>query len=409
MKFIENVDKKRYQEFSQNHAKAHFLQSYEWGEFSHNCKGQIPYYLGLEDEKGQLVAATLLLLKKTPLGYSYGYCPRGYLIDYNNKELLKEFTQEIKAFMQRKKIIYVKIDPDLKYQDIDINANPIRDGFNNYELFNYLISLGYIHKGFYKLYDGNEPRYTFRINLQKPWSLVEEKFSKSFKKSIKRSEAYNLEIDHNIDVDTFYELMKNNSNKDNFIIKNKEYYETFVNLFKEVDKIKFFNISCDPISLVKSIKEELEEQKKLLEVTTKRKEDIENKINRLKKELEEFNKYKEKMVVCSLVCTYTNKRAWSFYIGNNELGNLTFAVSRAYYEAIKDAHANGFEFFDLFGVVGDPNTTYKNLARIYEFKKKFGDEYIEFMGEFDLVNNKLLYKILPYLLKVYRTIRGLRK
>ena len=38
-------------------------------------------------------------------------------------------------------------------------------------------------------------------------------------------------------------------------------------------------------------------------------------------------------------------------------------------------------------------------------KRKFGDEYIEFIGEFDLVNNKILYKMLPIMLSVYRKLR----
>ena len=81
MRFVENVEKKRYQEFSNNHPKSHFLQSYEWGEFCRIAKGQVPHYVGMEDEE-TLVATALLLEKKTPLGYSYVYAPRGFLIDY---------------------------------------------------------------------------------------------------------------------------------------------------------------------------------------------------------------------------------------------------------------------------------------------------------------------------------------
>lgn len=405
MKFIENVEPNRYINFTDNHPKAHFLQSFAWGAFALKSKGLIPHYVGMENEEGNLVASALLLEKKTPLGYSYMYSPRGFLIDYTNYEYIRMFTNYLKEYMHQKKVIYIKFDPDIKYQDIDEEANKVEGGENNYELYNYLLSLGYRHTGFYKLYDGNEPRYTFRVNLNKPWEEVEQRFSKSFLKSVKRSEAYNLEIDHNINVDTFYNLMKLNSQKDDFILKDLEYYQSFVEEFKKDDRIKFFNLTCDPVSLKEKIKKELDEEKDLLSKTTKRSEDIKNKITRLEKELKELESYNEKIVVCSLVCTYTKKRAWSFYIGNNDLGNLTFAVSRSYYEAIKDAHDRGFDFFDLFGVVGDPHTNHKNLARIYEFKKKFGDEYIEFMGEFDLVNKKFLYKILPHLLKIYRKLR----
>ena len=124
------------------------------------------------------------------------------------------------------------------------------------------------------------------------------------------------------------------------------------------------------------------------------------------KEKEVFSKIdKDEVCVCSLICTYTKNRAWSLYIGSDDLANFTFAVTRSYYEAIKDAYSNGYEFFDLFGTPGDPNTKYKNLAKLHDFKRKFGDEYIEFIGEFDLVNNKILYKMLPIMLSVYRKLR----
>ncbi len=405
MRFIENVSKEEYQKFSENHSKSHFLQSYEWGEFCQIAKKQIPHYVGMHNDNEELVATCLILEKKTPLGYSYGYAPRGFLIDYTNKAYVKVFTNYLKEYMQKNKMIYIKFDPDIKYQDIDEEGNKVIDGENNYELYDYLVSLGYKHTGFYKLYEGNQPRYTFRINLKKTWEEVEQKFSKTFRKSIKRSEQYNLIIDNEENIETFYELMKENSAKDGFDAKTLDYYQNFYQTMK--NNIKFFNATICPKELIENIDVELQNLEKELQVSTKKEADIKNKIARLQKEKEEFLKIKEdKLVICSLICTYTSNRAWSFYIGSNELANFTFAVSRCYYEAIKDAYNKGYDFFDLFGVVGDPHTTYKNLANIYDFKRKFGDEYIEFMGEFDLVNKKFLYKILPFLLKVYRKLRG---
>ncbi|MBE6140233.1 MAG: aminoacyltransferase [Firmicutes bacterium] len=403
MRFIENVDKIEYQNFSQNHEKSHFLQSYEWGEFCRDARNQIPHYVGMKDDREQLVATALILEKKTPLGYSYGYCPRGFLIDYKNKAYLKVFTNYLKKFLKEKKFIYLKIDPDLKYQDIDENALPINSDNNNYPLFDYLQSLGYIHGGFYKLYEGNQPRYTFRINLKD--ENIESKFSKSFMKSIKRSYQYDLIIDHKPNVNIFYELMKNNSEKDNFDPRSEKYYQLFQDNLNEFTK--FYNISIKPQELLKKINNEINNYKELLEKNSKRNEDIKNKINRLEKEKEIFQNIKEEqVVVCSLICIYTKNRAWSLYIGSNEIANLTFAVSRSYYEAIMDAKNNNYDFFDLFGTVGNPNTTYKNLAKLHDFKRKFGDEYIEFIGEFDLVNKKILYKLLPIMLKIYRKLRG---
>ena len=403
MEFIKEVDKKEYQEFSTNHPKAHFLQSYEWGQFSAKAKEQIAHYVGMKDD-GKLVATALIMEKKTPLGYSYGYCPRGFLIDYDNKEYIKEFTEYLKKYMVDNKYIYIKFDPDIKYQDIDSDAKPVDGGYNNYELYEYMKSLSYIHKGFNKLYEGNQPRYTFRIDLKKDFSEIEAMFNKSFMKSVKRSYNYNLIIDNEVNVNDFYRLVQSNSSKDDFDPHSKNYYEIFTSELGNT--MKFFNVSIRPKEVLVSINNNILELQKELEGSPKREADIQNQIKKLEKDRDEFSKIdEEQLVVCSLICTYTAKRAWSLFIGSDNIANLCFAVSRSYYEAIKDAHDNNYDFFDLFGTVGDPNTNYKNLAKLHDYKRKFGDEYIEFIGEFDLVNKKFLYKVLPVLLKVYRKIR----
>ena len=114
MKFVENIEKEKYEKFVKNHkSKSHFLQSYAWGEFSKKCKGYNPYYVGLVDDKDKLLCAALLLEKKLPMGYSRFYSPRGFVIDFYNKELLTEFVKEIKKFVKKHKGIFIKIDPDI--------------------------------------------------------------------------------------------------------------------------------------------------------------------------------------------------------------------------------------------------------------------------------------------------------
>ena len=410
MKFVENIDRESYITFTDNHLKSHFLQSYAWGQFCKRVKGQIPYYVGLMDDQNNLVASALILLKKTPFGYSYGYCPRGFILDYSNLDLINEFTSYLKQFMKDKKIIYIKFDPDISYQDIDEDANPVDGGDNNYKLYEYMLSLGYKHTGFYKLYEGNQPRYTFRIDLNRSWEEIESKMSKSFLKSVKRSEIYDFEIDNNSFVNDFYRLIQCNSSKDDFDAHNLNYYKIFTEELEKENLVKYFNISIKPKKLVIKFTREIENLKLELEKNKKRATDINNQISKLEKDIGVLNTLQdEKVVICSLICTYTKNRAWSMFIGSDEIANLTFAVTRSYYEAIKDAYNQKYVFFDLFGTPGDPHTTYKNLAKLHDFKRKFGDKYIEFIGEFDLISNKFLYKLLPISLSVYRKIRKVFK
>ena len=73
------------------------------------------------------------------------------------------------------------------------------------------------------------------------------------------------------------------------------------------------------------------------------------------------------------------------------LNNLIIYIIKAHrwggrYDAPYD---KGIKIYDQFGTIGDLSENNKRLG-LHEFKKKFGGDYIEFIGEFDLVNKKII-------------------
>lgn len=399
MKFIENLPEKEYQKFWEKTPNNHFMQSYEWGQACQKNRNQIPMYVGLLDENGKIQAAALLLKKKTPLNMCYFYAPRGFTVDFSNHNILKEFTNHLKTFLKKENAIYLRMDPPLMYQEIDSEGNKIEGGLNNYKTFNFLLNLGYKHKGFNKLYEGNQPRYTFRTYFKqyKDFNKVENTFSKSYFRPVKRSYNYDLEIYEANEVKTFHDLIKLVSSKDGFNAYSYDYYK---NVYEELNKkgyVKIFNAKINPSKLIKKFENQLASEKK---------EDRQIKIQKDIDYFKEVIKDHPKEYTCaSLICTYSKTGAWSLYIGNDEIATYTGTVNRLYYEFIKDAYEKGYEYADLFGVVGDPHTKYKNLAGIYEYKRKIGGDYIEFIGEFDLINKPFWYHVLPILLKIYRKLK----
>jgi len=398
MKFDSNITKEEYINFWKNNSNQHFLNSYYWGEVNKENRNLIPYYVGLRDNNNDILCESLLLLKKTPFNMSYIYAPRGFLIDWNNKELVKEFTNALKNFMEKNNSIYLRVDPAIIYQDIDENANPINDGYNNYELFNYIKSLGYRHTGFFKLYDGNQPRYTFRTYNKNYNSFeeIEKTISKTFMRSIKRSYNYDLKIELDNGIDSFYDLVLKVSNKDGFKAYSKKYYKDIFNLFKQDGYIKNFIAKINLKEVINKFKEQVKSEKN---------QDRINKLNKDINFLESKLTDKDELIIASLICIYTENGAWSLYIGNDDIAEYTGTVNRLYYEFLKDSYLSNKDYSDLFGTVGDPKTKYKNLAGIYEYKRKMGGKYIEWIGEFDLINKPFMYKILPTLLKIYRKIK----
>lgn len=411
-KFIENVPKEEYIKFFNSFKYSHFLQSYAWGEVFKETRGKIPCYIGLKDEKNNLVAAALLLKKNMPLGLCYYYCSRGYLIDFKDKELLKIFTEEIKKYLKRTNAIYLKINPEIMYQEIDKDGNRIEKGKNNIDIFNNLINLGYKHQGFVKLYENNEPRYTFRRYFEQYKNMddIKKSISKTFMQTVHRSYSYNLKINLNSNVEHFFELNKSNAAKDEFIQYSDEFYKKLYEYGKKYKNILVFDVSVNGKELYE---ETLKNHEKIKDdfdkglIKKKNKADSLDKLKRLEKELKMFEPYKEKenLTICSLINGIANDMMWTMYIGNNRLGEYLFAVNRIYFETIEYCFNHNYRFLDLYGTVGDPNTNCKNLKGLHAYKKKFGDTYIEFIGEFDLINKPFMYKILPKLLHIYRKLK----
>lgn len=399
MKFVKDLSEKEYKEFWAKTPNNHFMQSYEWGQACFKNRNQIPCYVGLKDDNDKLVAAALLLKKKTPFNMCYFYCPRGFTMDFNDKKVLTEFTNHLKKYLKDENAIYLKIDPPIMYQEIDEEANKIEGGENNYKIYNNLNNLGYKHKGFNKLYEGNQPRYTFRTYYKNfnSFDEVEKTFSKSFARPIKRSYNYDLEVYLADEVKTFHDLIKLISARDGFNSYSYEYYKNVYEELRKDNLVKIYNVKINPQHLIDKFSKDLTKEKN------------EDRKVKIQKDIDYFTEivkeHPTEYTCASLICTYSKAGAWSLYIGNDDVASYTGTVNRLYYEFMKDAYNDGYEYADLFGVVGDPHTKYKNLAGIYEYKRKIGGKYIEFIGEFDLINKPIWYAILPFLLKIYRKIK----
>ncbi len=154
---LEELNKTEYDKYVVKHKKAHFLESSSWGDFSQKKKHFTTYYMGLYKDK-ELVGATLLLKKSLPMGYSYFYSPRGFVVDYDNKDLVEAFTKEVINFTKKHKSIFFKIDPDIIRKSINFEEKENELNTDPNKVFDMLKSLGYKHLGFTKNFETNEPR-----------------------------------------------------------------------------------------------------------------------------------------------------------------------------------------------------------------------------------------------------------
>ena len=416
MNFIENIEKERYEEFVKKHPKSHFLQSYAWGEFAKKEKNLTPHYVGLENDKHQLVAAALLLEKHLPLGYCYLYAPRGYVIDFKDYELLKIFTEEIKKYAKKKKAIFVKIDPDIIYHEEDCNQEVIIE--KDDQAYQSLKKLGYRHLGFTKNFETMQPRYSFRIDLTKPWEEVEKNFSKTTKQRIKKAEdlLVDVKIGTDKDINTFYQLMILTETRKDFVTHNEKYYQSLYKIWNQDNECNLFLGSVD---LDKIIKKQTELKQEITEELTKfdhenlskseksKKNELEKRKDKLETDIQKYQQAQKEYgtnitLSAHFIIEYGDK-AWVLYAGNHNILTDTYTNYKTYEQHIKYYYEKKIKTYDQFGTIGDLRKE-NPLLGLHEFKKKFGGNYVEFTGEFDLVLNKPMYFVFTKLVPLYRKL-----
>ncbi len=417
---LKNIEKEKFDNFVKNHkTKSHFLQSLSWGEFAKVKKNLTPYYLGLTTDDDEIVAATLLLEKKLPMNMCYFYAPRGFVVDYKNKELVRTMTKKIVEFAKNKKAIFVKIDPDLikqstNYQDVTIKNKDYE------EIFETLKSCGFKHQGFTKNFETMQPRYTFRIDLTQSLEDIEAHFSKTTKQRIAKSLKLDTEVTIGTkdDLKKFYHLMTLTESRKDFISYNEDYYETLYEIFNGNENSKatlflgkvHFNKTIkaleknlktinDQISILPIDNLSKSAKNKLKELTTQK--------QNVTKEIEKYKEYKKEYgnditLSAHMIIEYGDK-AWVLYAGNHNDLSETYVNYNTYYEHIKYCKEKGIKIYDQFGTIGDLSKTNPRLG-LHEFKKKFGGDYIEFIGEWDYVTNPLMYFVFTKLVPIYRKI-----
>ncbi len=418
----------KYLEFAKKMEQTHFLHSQEWADF--RVKVGWNYEIMGCYENENLIAAMIISNKKIPIpiiNRKMYYISRGIIIDYKNEEHIKKVTKELKQFLKKNNGVFLRIDPGEIFQKIDNEGNPIANGKNNQIIIDNLEAAGFHHLGFTRGFEGMQPRYTFRVNL-------EGQTAKSILDNMDSKTRYNIKIgpkrgvkivqSENIDIDRFYALMEDTSKRDDFIVRSKEYFEllksetsynkSFIKqYFAELDLNDYIELiekellsnKEESISLNNKIND-LDKDSKKYKKNIKRIEELEIIRTKNKEKLKEVEvlkiEYPNKLTLATAMCIVHDNKCWHLFGASSQ----QFIQFRAVYQLINqmliDSINEGYEFFDHFGTPGENNKDNHNYG-LYYFKKGFGGEMIEFVGEFDLINNKLLYKLFNNIIQKAQT------
>lgn len=413
---LKEIDEKTYKAFALKNEYISIYQLPEWGTLKKE-NGWFPHLVGLYDDK-TLKGVTLLLEKNTPIKKSLFYAPRGFLLDFNDEDLIREFSTKVVEYIKSKKGFLLKIDPNVIYCVSDSEGNnPV---FKNTDALKILKDLGYKHLGFTKNFETLQPRNLCRFALKDTYEDTLQSFSKNTRKNIEKYahmgvEVREIEVD---EVDLFVSLLQETADKKNFVIRPVSYYQKMYELMK--DYLKYYVVYIDPDKYYDYVLKEvdinnkdianLEKQMAKINVGEKmRKHQSEAllKKEKLEEKLTQAKKIKNGGIpinIGALMSVFVGNEGITFMSGTSNLYK-DFGPKYVFYnEHIKECLKQKKKYCNFYGISSDLNPGNPYYS-IYEIKKGFNPEIVELLGEFDYIVNPFYYHLYKIALKVYKLFK----
>lgn len=429
MKLV-NLSKEEFKKFADKHEQITFHQTEEWANLK-KVNNWDSYYVGLKDND-KVIAGAMLLAKTLPIiKKKMFYSPRGFLIDYNNKEILKEFTNQLKDYIKKEKGIFVKIDPYVEYQERDNNGEIIEDGYNNKEAVKNLQDLGYKFFGFNTMQDTLQPRWMHVIEINgRNEEEVQKDMESKTRQILRKNEKSSIKT-HEITRDElpiFKSIMEHTGDRRDFIDRPLSYYEAMWDNLYDSGILKILIADIDFNEYEENTKNELEKIEKslkdriykhdnnLLKMNEKKYESTNKQdndsIERLKKQVEKIQEYKkeygDKKTLGTILFLIYGNEVLSLFGGTDDNLMQFQSAYTVHYAGIKYAIDHGYKRYNFYGITGDFRKE-NPLYGLYLFKKSFGGHVVELIGEYDLVISKLWYTTYNIAFKLYHALKNIKK
>ncbi|MBR6948793.1 MAG: peptidoglycan bridge formation glycyltransferase FemA/FemB family protein [Bacilli bacterium] len=389
---FKEITEEEYTNFWENHPNKTFLSSPKISKLR-EINGWNTYFVGLIENE-TLVAATVLYSHKRHFGVYEFYAPRGFLLDYNNLELLEEFTKQVKKFVNKKKGYVLRIDPYVINKQRDLDGNIVEGGEDNTKVVECLERLGY-KKVPKELKE--QVGWMFSLDIK---DKTEEEILKEMKpgtrNTIRKAEKIGIdvrEISYE-ELDEFQKIMEETSKRKGFSNRKITYYQEMYKIFHDSGEVKYFITSLDLNKYIEKQQEEIKEKEDKIKNLSDakynegQKKNLQSEIDALNKRIEEANNIKkekntDKINLSGSMFMLIKPEVIYLSSGNYEEYLKYNSQYLIQWELIKYGIKNGFSKHNFYGIPEDINTHPKDYG-IYEFKRGFNGYVEELIGEFEL-------------------------
>jgi len=407
MEFVE-LNEVEFDKFSRSFKDNCYLQSTAVAELRKR-NGWDVKYLGVKD-KNRIVAATILFSKKRRFKKEF-YAIRGPLVDFDNDKLLTFFINNLKKYVKENDGYMLRIDPYVECISRDRDAN-ITDNFDNRSFKDNLKKLGFKEVDAKEMTDTIQAKFMYVIDNCNDLDEVMKDMDSKTRQMIRKNEKMGIVTRKGTieDIPLFVDIMNHTSERRHFNDRGEKFYQDMYECLDKDNMISLVFAELD-INIVKNNinkeKREIEkaridreENRKLGKCNEKKalaKEKEENAtLERLEKKEAELNNMREKYgnritLGGILYILYENEVA-SLFGGSYDTFKEYQPFYTIHYEMIKYACENNYKRYNFYAINNHLDQNDSQYG-IYQFKRGFGGHVVEFLGEFILPVDKILYNI----------------
>lgn len=393
--FKSNVPAEEHDRFVETNPLCNLLQSSSWAEVKDNWGSDI---VGVYED-GRLVASSLVLTRRLPLNFSMLYTPRGPVLDYSNKELLNFFMGELKKFAKKKRALFIKMDPAIYYKEFHLGEEQVINPEAEVSIQN-LKDSGAKHQGLTMEMDATiQPR--FQANIYKE-DFSEEQLSKSTKKMINQARKKGVMVysGHSELVDDFAKVIECTTERQNISLRDGEYFEKLLKIYPNNSFIKLAKVNLKQRYL--ETKERFDKNKQdlanLKENQVKKRHNLEELNSSLTRELAELEESMaqagDEVIVAGALAVTFGTTSEILYAGMDDRYKRYMPAYLTWFETISECFERGCLTCNMGGLEGSLSDG------LIKFKANFNPTINEFIGEFDLPVNSLLFKASEYAYKL---------
>lgn len=394
MKIIE-LTETQFKNYSKLHSSRNYFQTVE---FSHIKKNYDSSFLGFINENNNTLMGATLILEKRIGKLKIGYVPGGFLIDYDNDNLFRDFIITLKAYLKEKKYVYLNVENRATYKMFNKNKEML---YYDTNIIKELDQLDFVK-------NDKKTKQEVILETEKTPNETYKMFNSNTKRNINLAlqRAITIYKDENNNVDTLLNLTKNvNGNYIKDIINNfntpnvtAEIYFAKINPEQYINNYRFL------------LKEEEEKNDKLnglmQNINVKKTNALINKKmtsdrlitkynNEIIKATNIYTKYPKGAIIGSILIVKNNREIYFLNEGYNKDLEKFYSSHLIKWEIIKKYLNQGYKIFN-FGQVTNMDKSNGN----YTFKMGFGGKVYEYIGNYDLVINKWLYRIVKLIYKL---------